>query len=65
MLNNEYSIVSKLSDTFKFELMSKDVKGRPVVSSTGRQTALVLLVKAIGLVSSKIATSYSSVLMLK
>ena len=65
MMNTEYSTENKLSDTLKFELMSKDVKGRPLVSSTGRQAALVLLVKAIGLVSSKIATSYSSVLMLK
>ena len=51
--------------TLKFVLMSKDVKGRKVVSSTGRQTALVFFVKGIGFVSSKIATSYSSVLLLK
>ena len=51
--------------TFKFVLISKDVKGRRVASSTGKQTALILFVKGIGLVSSKMATSYSSVLLLK
>ena len=51
--------------TLKFVLMSKDVKGRRVASSTGRQTALILFVKGIGLFSSKMATSYSSVLLLK
>ena len=43
--------------TLKFVLMSKDVKGRRVASSTGKQTALILFVKGIGLVSSKMATS--------
>ena len=50
--------------TVKFLLLSKDVKGLPLIS-IGRQAALVFLVKFIGLVSSKIATSYSFVVLLK